>query len=141
MSIRITDEGGGMERFRARLRRLESDGWRDELYERIGKRLHELVQEGWQKRADPYGNAWAPTQQPNPILEDSGAMRASTGYTVDSHGITLTVADFKAAFHQHGTSRGIVPRRMLPEETLPPAWLDEIKRIVDAFFDETFGRG
>ena len=136
LSIKVTDIGGGLAAFEGRLKRLASGDWRKPLYERIGARLHELVKQGWTRRAAPSGDPWKPTTRANPILEDSGRMRASTSYEVTSNGITLRVNDFKAAFHQYGTSRGIVPRKMLPEGNMPPEWVAAIQEETDAFFKE-----
>lgn len=132
--VTVTD--GGLNAYLERLQRLASGEWREALFDRIGARLHALVQGGWDNEADPTGAAWATTDRNNPILDETGAMRGSTGYEVTASGVTLTVADFKAAFHQYGTRRGIVPRRMLPEDVLPPAWEAAIREEVEAFFTE-----
>lgn len=127
---------GGLAAYQKRLVALSKGAWREPLYDRIGKRLHELVEKGWETRTDPYGQGWKPTQQPNPILEETAAMRGKVAHEVVSNGITLKVDDWKAAFHQYGTKRGIVPRRMLPSGELPEAWAEAIQEEADAFFDE-----
>ena len=133
------DGAAALDAYVAKLQYLTSGAWREPLYERIGGRLYDLVMEGWDNEADPAGNPWAPTTRSNPILDDTGAMRGSASHEVSADGITLTIADFKAAFHQYGTSRGLVPRRMLPDGDLPAAWTAVIQEEATAFFAELFG--
>ena len=128
---------GDLAELEQRLLYLFSEEGKADLFDRLGARLHELVQAGWDARADPMGDAWAATTRTNPILEDSGAMRGSTSYQVAGTTLTLTVDDYKAAFHQYGTSRGIVPRRMLPEDIVPPAWEEAMQEILTAWVTET----
>lgn len=129
----------GIAALQRKLEAIASGSFKHDLYDRIGRRLHALVQQGWDSESDPYGDPWAPTTRANPILDETGAMRGSSTYEVTAEGITFTVADWKAAFHQYGTSRGIVPRKMLPDEGVPVAWQAVIQDEVTAFFRETFG--
>ncbi len=137
MRASVTNSGG-IAALQKSLQRVSKREWQKPLYERIGARLHKLVDQGWEKRAAPDGAAWAPTGRSNPVLEELRDMRGSTKHEVVSNGITLKVDDWKAAFHQYGTSRGIVPRKMLPEGQLPAEWVEAIQEEADAFFAEWF---
>ena len=124
----------------ANLRFMSSPAGKRELYDRIGQRLVALMQQEWDTQSDAHGNPWAPTTRPNPILFDSGAMSSSKSYEIASNGVTLRVEDVKAAWHQYGTSRGIVPRKMLPDGTLPTAWVVAIQDELTKWTTEVLRR-
>jgi phage gpG-like protein len=104
--------------FLARLEAIASAEWRERLARRMAERTLDLIDKGYQHRRDPYGNAWKQTQQPNPILERTGAFRSSwTPTQVTEAGFTVAAEDVDyAAFHQSGTAR-IASRKTIPTES------------------------
>ena len=128
-----------LESLRDNLQYIASDAGKEDLYTRIGDKISDLIQQEWDTESDPFGASWAPTTRPNPILEDTGEMRGSYQYEVTSGGITFLIEDWKAVFHQYGTSK-MVARPMFPEDEIPPSWQQAIQEAADEFMAEVFDR-
>jgi phage gpG-like protein len=102
--------------FAAKLRALGEQEFLERLSGRMAERTLDLIDEGYQHRRSPYGTPWAPTKQPNPILEKTGAFRS--GWSVkraDSRGFTVGSDVDYGSFHQSGTAR-MVARKTVPDE-------------------------
>lgn len=109
------------------------------LNDALGGACTDLVRLGFQDGTDPDGNAWVETQAGNdPPLTGEGDLAASAAWEASDEGFTLLVNDWKAAFHQGGTSRGIPARPMLPQDTLPPLYLAVMQEEADIFFAAFF---
>jgi hypothetical protein len=96
-----------------------------------------LLEQQFDEGRDPYGNAWAELAESTlakgrtpPPLTDSGAMRASTDVAPSAGaGLTITLGAAYATYHQTGTAN-MPARPILPEDELPPEWLDMIANAV-----------
>lgn len=102
----------------------------------------------WSKRADAYGNAWAPYAPASikrgrgPMLVESGEMRSGTKATpMGGAGVRLEVGHADVAkFHQGGTKH-MPARKILPDAGLPARWLRELERLAVADARRTMGGG
>lgn len=87
-----------------------------DLHNLAGHAAHELVMEGFARETDPYGAHWAPTTRPNPILQDTLALRGGIRVKADSRAVVIRTtgkANKYAHFHQFGTrgrARGVDKR-------------------------------
>jgi len=91
-----------------------------------------LADESFGKRSDPYGKRWAKrvVAVPWPILEKSGATRASLRGEPLAAAFRLTFGTPYAKYHQSGTSR-MKRRAMLPFRGLPRKWRRSLSKILD----------
>ena len=106
--------GGSIGQMIARLRRVSSAAFREELSKKLAEEALRQVDAGFREARDPYGKPWAPTKQPNPILQRSGAFRSDwsiAGYTKD--GFRIISAVEYGGYHQHGT-KSIAIRMVIP---------------------------
>lgn len=113
-----------LERNIQRARYLASPRFLQTVSQHMGAQARELVDEGYQNRRDPDGAAWKPTKQRNPILERTGAYRASWRLSFGRNAFVLTAAGIHyAGYHEYGTSR-LPRRRTIPigGRPLPPRW-------------------
>lgn len=139
MSIRMTTKRGGGRGFREKLRLFASGRARELAANATADALLDLVDEGFERRADPYGNPWAPRKPPTgpwPLLEKTRAMRTNYFALVNGGRVTLTNDLAYPGYHQTGTSR-MVARKTVPDGPLPSAWE---ARIDEAVTDALKGR-
>jgi phage gpG-like protein len=102
--------------FAAKLARLTEQSFLEQLSTRMAERSLDLIDQGYQRREDPYGNAWATTKQKNPILEKSGDFRREWEVKrADVRGFTVASDVEYGSFHQSGTGR-MVARKTVPDE-------------------------
>ena len=102
--------------------------------EKMAAETLSLIDEGFAQQRDPYGDAWKPTKQPNPILEETGAMRRGWSVLgISSSGFRVGNTTEYAAYHQGGT-RYLPIRRMVPlaSRGLGPIWGPRLKEIARA---------
>lgn len=140
-----------------RLEALTTPQWRQSLSRQLAEQTLQLIDDGFKGRRDPYGDAWAPTKQPNPILERTGDMRRSWSIkSVTPEGFTITNPMPYTVFHQAGTThaarssvrtrkessaRKMPPRRMVPMEGIMPLkWRQAYEAVAVRFIRETMGR-
>lgn len=119
-----------------RARYLASPRFLQGVSQHMGARSQELVDEGYANRRDPDGAAWLPTKQRNPILERTGAYRASWQLAFGRNAFVLTAAGIPyARFHEYGTAR-LPRRRTIPVggRPLPPRWSQRLTEGVNADF-------
>jgi len=111
----------------------EPGTFRTKMMKALGEEVLKLIQEEFNTRADPWRRAWAETQRPNPILEDTGRLRRS--FRMESGPRTFRVynATPYASFHQYGTRR-LVSRKMIPDSTtsteLPRHWSEALGKVM-----------
>jgi hypothetical protein len=138
-----------------RLDALASPQWRESLSRQLAEQALQLIDDGFKRRQDPYGEKWAPTKQPNPILERTGIMRGTWGKkTVSPSGFVVSTVDY-AIFAQAGTehaarssaktkkespARKTPPRRMVPvNNVMPMKWQQAFDRVIVRAVKETMG--
>jgi phage gpG-like protein len=103
----------------------------EKMMPEAAKAVRDAVRFEFDGGVDPLGKTWAPlklTGRPS-FLTKSTDLRKSL--TVEAGGLTINVElqDWKAHFHQYGTSR-MVARRMLPAgDDLPPKWRSDIGAV------------
>lgn len=98
---------------------------------------------------DPYGRAWAPLAASTlakgrrpPPLTDSTALRDGTRAMVrngNRAGIHIVLGAAYGYFAQHGFRVGrttVRPRRILPQQGMPRAWAEILKRAARRAFRE-----
>lgn len=111
---------------------------RRKLAVNLAEECVELVREGFEAEADPYGKAWAPTQRGGRILQDTGRMRSSVNRTVTESTVKVSVPVEYAGFHQGGTSR-MPARKVVPDEgDLPPRWEARLDEVAEDLLTEHF---
>lgn len=107
-----------------KIRALGDESVKAEFFDAMAVESLQLVDEGFQSQADPYGKPWAPAQHGAPVLEETEAMRDGWSLAqVDGRGFRMVNATEYAAYHQYGTK--VLPvRRMIPTKSLGlgPIW-------------------
>jgi hypothetical protein len=98
----------------------------------LAKKLQARIDAQFANGTDSYGKAWAPTKKGNhPPLTETGALRGSAQVKpLPGAGVSIEVSDFKAPFHQGGTSR-MPARPILPTAGPPATWNADIKAAVE----------
>ncbi len=131
----------------------------------IAEETVELVREGFEKEADPYGKPWKPIVLRNgKILQDTGGLRSSWHIkTTSKASFTVASAKSYAAHHQHGTGiygstgkpirpskgralafggrafasvKGTPQRKMVPDARLPVTWSRRYRAVANEVFTE-----
>jgi hypothetical protein len=102
--------------------------------ETVGKAapgIKDAVEEQFVGGIDSYGKKWKPKVSGAPSrLVKTGELSESVIVTPLPNGIAVTVEDFKATFHQGGTTR-MVARPILPTKTrTPPQWKQSIQEAL-----------
>jgi phage gpG-like protein len=102
-----------------------------------------LVAQGFRKKQDPNGGAWAPRKSGGggrALLVDTGALRNSFHTKgVSSKGFTVASGVAYSEFHQSGTSR-MVARKMVPgANEIPARWAQAYDDVVEDILDEELG--
>jgi hypothetical protein len=100
-------------------------------------KLSALLQDQFDRGADPYGRAWAPLKPSTiakgrrpPPLTDTRKLREKTVVKVAQYGLRMIVGMPYGFFHQVGfkvSKTRVPPRRILPQYGLPASW----KRVLD----------
>lgn len=126
--------GSGLTDLATRLAALGESGYQDAC-KACAEAVKPLVEAEFAGSHDPHGVPWKPTVRGNQPLIDTGAMAAS----VTADGLAITVTDWKAIFHQHGTRRGIPARPMLPNGHMPPDWVAACQAAVTAMITKRIG--
>ncbi len=117
-----------------------------QLLKRIGTHVAEellgLVQEGFRKEANPYGQRWAKKKRDDgrSILVGKTARLRRGWHTESVSRGTITIAPSVsyADFHQTGTSR-MVDRKMVPDDQLPKTWERVIEEAASEILRDHFG--
>lgn len=75
-----------------------------------------LIQEGFERRVDPYGNAWPENRvAPNPFDRFS-SIRSSFRVYYEGQQIVVSTTHVATWYQHFGTRRGIAPKPMVPYE-------------------------
>ena len=121
-----------LEALETKLQEVASDQTRDQMLEAVGAKCLELVQEGFNKEQDPYGEAWKPRKHDkrgHRILDDSGTMKSSYSVDVASDGVAISNSAPYSAYHQDGTTT-MPQRRTVPVSTLGQ-WEEPLKVTIE----------
>lgn len=122
----------GLSKFADKLAALAESDFLGQVSRRMSERALDLIDQGYDRRSDPYGQAWAATKErrrarglwggKNPILEDTGAFRREWRVSqADASGFTVSNPVEYGGFHQTGTSK--MPVRMtVPDNDRLGAW-------------------
>lgn len=133
---------GPFDRLLRQLRDLQNPQTLHDLHNIAGHATHELVLEGFRREADPYGVPWRPTRRPNPILQDTFALRNGIVWRADSRGVlvqTTGQANAYAAYHQRGT-RKLPRRKFMPGVgELPPAYEQRLRNDFGEYLRQRYG--
>ena len=100
-----------------------------------------LVSEGFESAADPYGSGWAPTIRGNkPLHGPSGNLRTSWNRLfANADGWAVGSGVAYARFHQSGTSR-FVSRKMVPDDgDLPGPWEERFDEVTLDILEDMIG--
>lgn len=95
------------------------------------------LKEQWSKKADAYGQAWAPyapasiARGRGPLMIETGAMKAGTeAKPMGGAGIQMSAGHPSVAvFHQSGTAN-MPARRVVPDNTMPALWREHLERLI-----------
>lgn len=102
----------------------------------VGEELIELIREGFDRQADPYGSPWAPTVRGGRILRDRGHLSSSWHRkTLSSSQVVVGPGVEYARYHQTGTRR-MPARKMVPDSGLPAGWERRVVKIAKAALRE-----
>lgn len=114
-----------------RLERFADGQWRTGLMGQVGEELVELVREGFERQADPYGAPWAPLKRRSGrILQDTGRLRMFFVRSKSASMVRVGTPAFYGRFHQTGTKH-MPARKMVPDGALPGAWSSRVNAIVE----------
>ncbi len=119
--------------FRVLLEKLEGlEGLVEEIAAEAAPKIEALVSQEFSAQKDPYGKAWAPLapstvrrKGSSRILTHTGAMASSVNVKAEGASIALSIDD-PGIHHQFGTKH-MPARPVLPSDSLPQAWQDEIE--------------
>lgn len=118
---------GSLDAFEARLADVASGGASQPMREAVAKEAEAIVDTEFAGQRDPQGGAWSARVPPTgswPILDKTGAMKASRKAAPTSTGATVTIAA-PAQFHQKGTKR-MVARPLVPGDARSEEWQTRI---------------
>lgn len=118
-----------------RLEVMASPAWRESLSRQLAEQALQLVDDGFKNETDPYGNRWAPTQQPNQILQKTGDLRRGWGIlAVTQNGFRIGDSVDYGIYQQR-------KRKMVPtsDRGLPDKWQREFDKVSIRFMKETMG--
>jgi hypothetical protein len=108
-----------------------------QVAKRASGKIAGLIGKQFSAQTDAYGAAWAPLTAEtirrwgtHPILDLTGAMNAVEVKPLPGAGISITLGEPYAAFHQVGT-RYMPPRPILPTAALPAAWNAALKAAAE----------
>lgn len=114
-----------------RLDRFTDGRWQTALMGQVGEELIELVREGFERQADPYGAPWAPLKRRSGrILQDTGRLRMFFVRQKGERMVRVGTPAFYGRFHQTGTKH-MPARKMVPDGALPGAWSSRVNAIVE----------
>jgi phage gpG-like protein len=107
----------------------------------VSLEIRDLIEEQFNQGKDPYGNKWKPLkrkgQPPSHLTEDTPLRRSVEVKPASGAGLTITVTESYATFHQIGTKH-MVARPILPNNTtLPAAWTAAIKASIEIAIEAT----
>jgi phage gpG-like protein len=103
-----------LDRLVTKLETLASDPWRERLMRKLAEKSKDLIDDGFRKEVDPYGNYWQPIQRRGRILDKSGLFRHSWYIShVFPNAFRVTSACDCGAYHEFGT-RTIAARMTVP---------------------------
>lgn len=125
----------------SRLEQLERGDLLTDLNRNLAEEAVELVREGFERETDPYGARWAALKyRSGRILQDTGRLRSSFKVSrVNRRGFRVSASVSHASYHQTGTSRGLVPRRMVPHAGLPARWRSRLRDVGRDFLKSRLG--
>lgn len=138
--IRVKADLRGLRRYQRKLKASP------EVLKRIGTHVAEellgLVQDGFRKETNPYGQRWAKKKRDDgrSILVGKTARLRRGWHTESVTRGTITIAPSVnyADFHQTGTSR-MVDRKMVPDDRMPDAWNRMIEEAAGEILKDHFG--
>jgi len=115
-----------------RLDGFAAGAWRTALMGQVGEELVELVREGFERQADPYGSPWAPLKRRSGrILQDTGRLRMFFVRSKSASMVRVGTPAFYGRFHQAPRTKHMPARKMVPDGALPGAWSSRIHAIVE----------
>jgi phage gpG-like protein len=141
MTLRVRADTRELERLRKKLERtprlLEQAG------EAVGEEFIGLIQDGFRRSRDPFGHSWAAKKHPDGraiLVGRTTRLRRSWHLERSARGV-ITVASgvVYATFHQTGTRR-MVPRKMVPDDALPPDWNAALTETVQDLLSHHFSQ-
>ncbi len=139
----------------AKLDALNTDEWRMALSRQLAEEALDLIDDGFKRRSNPYGDRWTQTKQPNPILEKSGNLRASFRIIATApSGFSIRSDSEYGHFHQYGTThaartslktketfaeRGLSVRALVPTDAggMPAAYERAFDAVLVRYVKET----
>lgn len=122
-----------------KLQKLSADG-KAVARAAIAAEVSNLIQEGFEQRAEPRGREWEERKRhyPWPILEKTGKMRSS--FRIDTTGSDIVIENDATdrgrpypLFHQKGWMQGGVKqpaRQVMPIKAMGAAWKNRIDKVV-----------
>lgn len=100
------------------------DEAQDEWIEHLGEAIVEQINQGFDNGEDALGRPWEPLKTADgDILVDTGEMRDSIGYQMDSDNNIVGVGSSNEYIGYHEFGAGNLPRRPILEPAL--TWADE----------------
>ena len=121
---------------KALARVLRATGNARPLMQDIGEYLTPVHEDRWERETDPDGRPWAPLKpetlkrkKTTRILYEEGDLLRGAIYNASATQLEFGLNDWKAAFHQFGTSRGLPAREMLGLDA------DDEQEILDIIAD------
>lgn len=101
----LTGDFDKLDRLRASLRELQTNGFLQEISAELGRTSVKLVADGFRDSRDPYGTAWKnPVLRDGQPLRDTGRMAASVNFNVTGGGFRLSIPVAYAPVHQEGAT-------------------------------------
>jgi phage gpG-like protein len=127
--LSITGNTAKLGEFAKKIRDLTGPSAKRAILLNVAEEVIELVREGFDNQADPYGAGWAATQRGGRILADSGRLKSSwhrrsltPQRVVVGSGVTY------GRYHQSGTRR-MPQRAMVPYRGMPAEWKARVAEV------------
>jgi hypothetical protein len=124
------------------LSELESGEFLEEVADRLGEKIKELIDNGFRTNSTPYGEQWVRKgSYPWPILEKTGAMRAGFHVATNAAGVKATNPVEYARFQNDGT-RYVHANAMLPDAGRGLGdWQEPLREVARAVFNSKLKGG
>lgn len=130
------------------LAKIESQEFLEDLSEELGETVDELIQSGFTRATDPYGDPWAPrklargrTTPPHLPLQKTMEMRESFAVHTSAEGVKVTNPVIYTGYIQGGT-RFIPAREMLPDPARGLGdWEEHLREKAQKVMNETMNQG
>lgn len=137
--IKITGNIAALGEFGAKVAALGSDRAKRAVLSNVGEEAIELIREGFDDEADPYGSRWASTQRGGKILQDTGRLRSSWHRRSLSSSQVVVGSGVKyGSYHQSGTRR-MARRAMVPFRGTPGPWRKRLVSVAKLAWKSSVG--